>query len=158
MCSSITHHTMQLHHKPGTHVQVYNKNHTSGTHVYMYSSITHGTHEHMCCSITHRATHVLMCCSITYQAHMNTCTASSHTWITCKVTSHTRQTPGTHEHMSNNITCGKPHMPLQGGAGYHWPPCIRLGKQPMCTYAVKFFAKSLPGSGMLMRFCEVLRA
>jgi hypothetical protein len=35
--------------------------------------------------------------------------------------------------------CGKPHMPLQGGAGYCWPPRIRLGKQPMCTYTVKFF-------------------
>jgi hypothetical protein len=49
-------------------------------------------------------------------------------------------------------------MPLQDGAGYRWPPHISLGKQPMCTYAVKFFAKSRPGPGMLMRFCEVLRA
>jgi hypothetical protein len=48
-------------------------------------------------------------------------------------------------------------MPLQGGAGYRWPPHISLGKQPMCTYAVKFFAKSRPGPGMIMRFCEVLR-
>jgi hypothetical protein len=38
-------------------------------------------------------------------------------------------------------------MPLQGGAGYRWPPRISLGKQPMCTYAVKFFTKSLPGPG-----------
>jgi hypothetical protein len=49
-------------------------------------------------------------------------------------------------------------MPLQGGAGYRWPSRISWGKQPMCTYAVKFFAESLPGLGMLMRFCEVLRA
>jgi hypothetical protein len=21
--------------------------------------------------------------------------------------------------------CGKPHVPLQGGAGYHWPPSIQ---------------------------------
>jgi hypothetical protein len=48
--------------------------------------------------------------------------------------------------------CGKPHVPLQGGAGYRWLPCISLGKQPMCTYAVKFFAKTLPGPGMIMRF------
>ena len=53
---------------------------------------------------------------------------------------------------------GNPHMPLQGGAGYCWPPLISLGKQPMCTYAVKIFAESLPGPGMLMRFCEGLRA
>jgi hypothetical protein len=53
--------------------------------------------------------------------------------------------------------CGKPHMPLQGGAGYRWPPRISLGKQPMCTYAVKFFTKSLPGPGMIMRLCKVLR-
>jgi hypothetical protein len=48
--------------------------------------------------------------------------------------------------------CGKPHVPLQGGAGYCWPPRINLGKQPMCTYAVMFFAKTLPGSGMIMSF------
>jgi hypothetical protein len=48
-------------------------------------------------------------------------------------------------------------MLLQGGAGYRWPPRISLGKQPMCTYAVKFFTKSLPGLGMIMRLCEVLR-
>ena len=53
--------------------------------------------------------------------------------------------------------CGKPHMPLQGGAGYCWPPRISLGKQPMCIYAVKFFTKSLPGLGMIMRLCKVLR-
>ena len=53
--------------------------------------------------------------------------------------------------------CGKPHMPLQGGAGYRWPPHTSLGKQPMCTYAVKFFAESQHGPGMLMSFCEVLR-
>jgi hypothetical protein len=50
--------------------------------------------------------------------------------------------------------CGKPHVPLQGGAGYCRPPRISLGKQPMCTYAVKFFAKTLPGPGMIMRFWE----
>jgi hypothetical protein len=55
------------------------------------------------------------------------------------------------------INCGKPHMPLQGGTGYCWPPCTSLGKQTMCTYAVTFFAKSLPGPGMIMMFCEVLR-
>jgi hypothetical protein len=48
--------------------------------------------------------------------------------------------------------CGKPHVPLQSGAGYCWPPRISLDKQPMCTYAVKFFAKTLPGPGMIMRF------
>ena len=32
-------------------------------------------------------------------------------------------------------------MPLQGGAGYRWPPRISLGKNPMCTYAVKFFCQ-----------------
>jgi hypothetical protein len=53
--------------------------------------------------------------------------------------------------------CGKPHMLLQGGAGYRWPQRISLGKQPMCTYAVKVFAKSLPGRGMIMRLCKVLR-
>jgi hypothetical protein len=57
----------------------------------------------------------------------------------------------------HKMYCGKPHMPLQGGTGYRWPPCIRLGKQPMSIYAVKFFARSLPGPGMIMRFCEVLR-
>ena len=51
--------------------------------------------------------------------------------------------------------CGKPHMPLQGGAGYHWPPPISLGKQPMCACAVEFFAKSLPG---LRHVNEVLKA
>jgi hypothetical protein len=38
-------------------------------------------------------------------------------------------------------------MPLQGGAGYCWPPPISLGKQSMCTCAVEFFAESLPGRG-----------
>jgi hypothetical protein len=47
--------------------------------------------------------------------------------------------------------CGKPHVPLQSGADYCWPPRISLDKQPMCTYAVKFFAKILPGPGMIMR-------
>ena len=41
--------------------------------------------------------------------------------------------------------CGKPHTPLQDGASYCWQPPISLGKQPMCTCAVEFFAKSLPG-------------
>jgi hypothetical protein len=55
------------------------------------------------------------------------------------------------------VCCGKPHVPLQGGAGYCWPPRISLGKQPMCKYAVKFFAKTLPGPGMIMRYVnEVL--
>jgi hypothetical protein len=52
------------------------------------------------------------------------------------------------------LSCGKPHVPLQSGAGYCWPPRISLDKQPMCTYAVKFFAKTLSGPGMIMRFCE----
>jgi hypothetical protein len=46
---------------------------------------------------------------------------------------------------------------LQGDTGYCWPPYISLGEQPMCTYAVKFFTKSLPGPGMIMRLCKVLR-
>jgi hypothetical protein len=54
-------------------------------------------------------------------------------------------------------SCGKPHVPLQSGTDYCWPPCISLDKQPMCTYAVKFFAKTLPGPDMIMRFCKVLR-
>jgi hypothetical protein len=53
--------------------------------------------------------------------------------------------------------CGKPHVPLLSGTDYCWPPHIRLDKQPICTYAVKFFAKTLPGPGMIMRFCKVLR-
>jgi hypothetical protein len=53
--------------------------------------------------------------------------------------------------------CGKPHVPLQSGTDYCWPPRISLDKQPMCTYAIKFFAKTLPGPGMIMRFCKVLR-
>jgi hypothetical protein len=57
----------------------------------------------------------------------------------------------------NQHNCGKPHVPLLSGTDYCWPPCIRLDKQPMCTYAVKFFAKTLPGPGMIMRFCKVLR-
>jgi hypothetical protein len=61
------------------------------------------------------------------------------------------------EFNSQQPYCGKPHMPLQGGAGYRWPPRISLGKQPMCTYAVKFFTKSLPGPGMIMRLHEILR-
>ena len=48
-------------------------------------------------------------------------------------------------------------MPLQGGTGYRWPPHINLGKQPMCIYTVKFFTKSLPGLGMIMRLSKVLR-
>jgi hypothetical protein len=48
-------------------------------------------------------------------------------------------------------------MPLQGGASYRWPPRTSLGKQPMCTYSVKLFAKSLPGPGMIMRLCKALR-
>jgi hypothetical protein len=50
--------------------------------------------------------------------------------------------------------CGKPHVPLQSGTDYCWPPRISLDKQPMCTYAVKFFAKTLPGPGMIMRLWE----
>jgi hypothetical protein len=46
---------------------------------------------------------------------------------------------------------------IAGGAGYRWPPRISLGKQPMCIYTVKFFTKSLPGLGMIMRLSEVLR-
>jgi hypothetical protein len=37
--------------------------------------------------------------------------------------------------------CGKPHVPLQSGTDYCWTPRISLDKQPMCTYAVKFFCK-----------------
>jgi hypothetical protein len=39
-----------------------------------------------------------------------------------------------------SLDCGKPHVPLQSGTDYCWPPRISLDKQPMCTYAVKFFA------------------
>ena len=70
-----------------------------------------------CSGITHTATHVL-CCSITYQAHTNTCTASSHTWITCKVASHTRQTPGTHDHISRSIIPDTP-VERQNTPGTH---------------------------------------
>jgi hypothetical protein len=56
------------------------------------------------------------------------------------------------QHSLPLIACGKPHVVLQGGAGYCWPPRISLDKQPMCSYAVKFFAKTLPGPGMIMRF------
>jgi hypothetical protein len=56
-----------------------------------------------------------------------------------------RRPPGATWKACAVLPCGKPPMPLQGGAGYCWPPLIRLGKQPMCTYAVKFFAKTLPG-------------
>jgi hypothetical protein len=45
-------------------------------------------------------------------------------------------------------------MPLQSGTDYGWPPPISLDKQTMCTYAVKFFAKTLPGPGMIMRLWE----
>ena len=50
-----------------------------------------------------------------------------------------------HYPLGYELFCGKPHMPLQDGAGYHWPPPISLGKQPMCACAVEFFAESLPG-------------
>ena len=33
------------------------------------------------------------------------------------------------------LVCGKPQMPLQDGAGYHWPLPVIMGKQPMCTCA-----------------------
>jgi hypothetical protein len=57
--------------------------------------------------------------------------------------------------MGGGVTgCGKPHVLLQSGADYCWPPCISLDKQLMCTYAVKFFAKTLPGPGMIMRLSE----
>ena len=55
---------------------------------------------------------------------------------------------------TNRGRCGKPHVPLLSGTDYCWPPRIRLDKQPMCTYAVKFFAKTLPGLGMIMRLWE----
>jgi hypothetical protein len=42
-------------------------------------------------------------------------------------------------------SCGKLQTPLQDGAGYHWPPPMIMGKQPMCACAVEFFAESLPG-------------
>ena len=44
-----------------------------------------------------------------------------------------------------DVICGKPHVPLQSGTDYCWPPRLSLDKQPMCTYAVKFFAKTLTG-------------
>jgi hypothetical protein len=56
--------------------------------------------------------------------------------------------------LNEELVCGKPHVPLQSGADYCWPPRISLDKQPMCTYAVKFFAKTLPGPGMIMRLRE----
>ena len=58
---------------------------------------------------------------------------------------------------TNRGRCGKPHVPLQSVTDYCWPPCISLDKQPMRTYAVKLFAKTLPGPGMIMRLCKVLR-
>jgi hypothetical protein len=58
---------------------------------------------------------------------------------------------------TGRLSCGKPHVPLLSGTDYCWPPRITLDKQPMCTYVVKFFAKTLPGPGMIMRFCKVLR-
>ena len=96
----------------------------------MKGSLSHGmvsdNKEHMktCSGITHTATHVL-CCSITYQAHTNTCTASSHTWITCKVASHTRQTPGTHEHMSSSIT-HQAHMYTCAAVSYMRHTCSHV--------------------------------
>jgi hypothetical protein len=68
------------------------QHHSPGTHVYMWSSFTQQAH--MCIRITHQS----QCTGITHQVHMYTCTASSHTWITCKVASHTRQTWGIHVH------------------------------------------------------------
>ena len=68
-----------------------------------------------------------------------------------------REGRGKHGRAPDTCKCGKPHVPLLSGTDYCWPPCIRLDKQPMCTYAVKFFAKTLPGPGMIMRFCKVLR-
>jgi hypothetical protein len=62
-----------------------------------------------------------------------------------------------HSGPSYIVACGKSHVPLLSGTDYCWPPRIRLDKQPMCTYAVKSFAKTLPGPGMIMRFCKVLR-
>jgi hypothetical protein len=41
--------------------------------------------------------------------------------------------------------CGKLQTPLQDGTGYHWPPPMNMGKQPMCACAQEFFAESLPG-------------
>jgi hypothetical protein len=40
-------------------------------------------------------------------------------------------------------------VPLQSGTDYCWPPRISLDKQPMCTYAVKFFV-------LFFLFCFVL--
>jgi hypothetical protein len=40
---------------------------------------------------------------------------------------------GREEEEEEEEECGKPHVPLQGVAGYHWPPPMIMGKQPMCA-------------------------
>jgi hypothetical protein len=52
------------------------------------------------------------------------------------------------------LGCGKPHVPLQSGTDYCWPPRISLDKQPMCTYVVKYFAKTLPDPGIIIGLWE----
>jgi hypothetical protein len=41
----------------------------------------------------------------------------------------------TNKVLSSSPDCGKPHTPLQDGAGYCWPPPISSGKPPMCACA-----------------------
>jgi hypothetical protein len=36
-------------------------------------------------------------------------------------------------------------MPLQDGTGFNKPSPMNMGKQPMCTRAIEFFAETLPG-------------
>jgi hypothetical protein len=38
-------------------------------------------------------------------------------------------------HVLLTVSCGKLQTPLQDGAGYHWPPPMIMGKQPMCACA-----------------------
>jgi hypothetical protein len=49
------------------------------------------------------------------------------------------------------FNCGKPHVPLQSGAGYHWPLPMIFGKHVHKS----FFAESLPDP---MHINEVLVA
>jgi hypothetical protein len=46
-------------------------------------------------------------------------------------------------------------MPLQDGVGFNKPTPMNMGKQPMCTCAIKSFAESLP---CLRHVNEVLNA
>jgi hypothetical protein len=51
--------------------------------------------------------------------------------------------------------CGKPQTPLQNGTGFNKRMAMNIGKQPMCTCAIEFFAESLTD---LRHVNEVLRA